>query len=133
MTGRAKTMSPRAHADALVEALSGLSSAPEWTLLTQVRSHAAPYEVLRIADAIAVRTTGAPEAPIEIHGFEAKRSRSDWLRELSTPEKSGPFVVPAPWKRVVLALSELPDGWGLEHEPEGSPSPRGGFRDGFGG
>jgi hypothetical protein len=92
---------------------------PEWALFTEVRSSTGDVDVLRTADAIAVRMWGGGW---HLVGFEAKTSRTDWLRELRRPEKSGPLklfcsawylVVPAPWKHVVLGPTELPDRWGL--------------------
>jgi hypothetical protein len=108
--------------------LRRLYSAPEWSLFTQVRTSTGDVEVLRTADAIAVRMWGEGW---HLHGFEAKTSRADWLRELRRPDKSGPLklfcsawylVTPAPWKHVVLALSELPDRWGLIEVGTGAPS-----------
>jgi hypothetical protein len=107
--------------------LRRLYSAPEWSLHTQVRTSTGDVEVLRTADAIAVRMWGDGW---HLHGFEAKVSRADWLHELRRPEKAGPLklfcsswwlVVPAPWKHVVLALSELPDRWGLIEVGTGAP------------
>lgn len=109
-----------APAFSLRSALDPLYPAPEWGVFTDVRSSTGVPDVLRIADAIAVQLL--PSSGWRIHGFEVKRSRSDWLRELRTPEQSGPLklfcacwylVVPAPWKRVLLGVSELPDLWGL--------------------
>ena len=63
-----------------------------------------------------------PSRGWEAHGFELKVSRSDFTRELRHPEKSTTIkayctgwslVVPAPWKRVLLSLGELPESWGL--------------------
>lgn len=107
--------------------LRALYSSPEWALCTQVRTSTGAVDVLRTADAIAVRLWGDGWC---IHGFEAKTSRADWLRELRRPEKSGPLklfcsawylVVPAPWKHVVLSLTELPDRWGLIEVGTGAP------------
>lgn len=121
----------RARAPALIARLrETLYAAPEWALFDQVRSTTgAGVEVLRTADAIAAHTWG-PAETWRLHGLEVKLSRPDWLRELARPEKAAPIklfcaawylVVPAPWKRVVLAAGELPDGWGLLEVGTGDP------------
>ncbi len=100
--------------------LAALYAPPAWALFTEVRSATGPHDVLRIADAIAVDTLERPRW--RIHGFELKRDRKDWVREREDPAKSAPLrlfcaawylVTPAPWKRVVLSLRELPARWGL--------------------
>lgn len=107
------------HADTLIKKLEDLYPSDEWAMLRQVRNTTGCAEVLRYADALALRLYGAD---FEIHGFEVKASRADWLRELDDPSKAAPMklfcrawwlVVPAPWKRIVLAISELPEMWGL--------------------
>jgi hypothetical protein len=112
-----RPLSPRAQASRLIAALAALFA--EWVVLEQVRSVPVLSGVFRFADALAVYV-GAEGWTV--HGFDAKRSRNDWTRELAHPEKSAPFrlfctqwslVVPAPWKHVVLTLDELPDRWGL--------------------
>src|SRR4051794_27338452 len=111
-------LSPRPTSGNL-RSLHRLYAAPEWALLTEVRNATGVHEVLRVADAIAVQLWGGTW---RVHGFELKTSRADWLRELRHPEKCGPLkafcsawylVTPAPWKRVVMSLTELPDRWGL--------------------
>jgi hypothetical protein len=112
----------------LIGGLAALYEAPEWALFTEVRSSTGPHDVLRIADAFAVHTL---DRPWRMHGFEMKRSRKDWQRELSDPAKSAPLrlfcsswwlVVPCPWKHVVLSLRELPALWGLIEVGTGAPS-----------
>lgn len=87
-----------------------------WILAEHVRSKAG-FDAPRVADAIAIDTW--PSKGLELHGFEVKVSRSDWLTELRQPEKSEPFrrfcdrwwlVVP---DRQIVRAGELPDGWGL--------------------
>lgn len=108
------------RAPSFLSSLRSLYAAPEWALFTEVRSSTGSTEILRTADAIAVHLWGGDRW--RLHGFEAKASRADWLRELKHPEKSGPLklfcaawylVVAAPWKNIVLHLRELPDRWGL--------------------
>ena len=112
-----RPLSPRAEASRLVTALTALFEG--WLLFEQVRSLPGLAEAFRFADALALNPE--PTGWI-LDGFEAKRTRVDWTHELSQPEKSAPFrlwcrhwwlVVPAPWKKVVLTLEELPDLWGL--------------------
>lgn len=72
---------------------------------------------LRTADALAIDTWLSKG--MELHGFEVKCSRSDWLTELKAPEKSEPFrAICDRWWLVVSDASfvkdgELPHGWGL--------------------
>jgi hypothetical protein len=102
--------------------------APEWALLTEVRTATGDTEGLRIADVIAVSLW--PSRGSRIHGIEIKLSRGDFLRERARPAKSAPFralcsawylATPAPWKRLLLSRSELPDGWGLLEVGTGDP------------
>ena len=74
------------------------------------------------SDAIAMQTW--PSKGLEIHGFEIKATRSDWLRELDKPEKNrtwqelvDAWYVVAP--KDVVHLAELPPDWGLM-VPKGS-------------
>lgn len=87
-----------------------------WIVAEKVRNGAG-FAATRTADAIAIDTW--PSKGLEIHGFEVKCSRSDWLTELKCPEKSEPFrrfcdrwwLVAA--SRDIVKPRELPDGWGL--------------------
>lgn len=71
----------------------------------------------RTADAIAMSLW--PSRGLELHGFEIKRTRGDWLKELSRPIKAEPifrymdrwWVVTANSK--VVEKGELPPKWGL--------------------
>lgn len=87
---------------------------PEWALFFEV-ADATGARHRRWADAIAINLF--PSRGLEIHGFEVKVSRSDWLRELRNPEKSVPvqqycdrwwIVAPA----ATIASGELPSTWG---------------------
>lgn len=72
---------------------------------------------MRTADALAIDTWQSKG--MELHGFEVKCTRSDWLTELKQPEKSAPFrdVCDRWWLVIADAAmvkpGELPDGWGL--------------------
>lgn len=87
---------------------------PEWALFFEV-ADATGARHRRWADAVAINLF--PSRGLEIHGFEVKVSRSDWLRELKNPEKSVPvqqycdrwwIVAPA----ATIAPGELPPTWG---------------------
>lgn len=87
---------------------------PEWALFFEV-ADATGARHNRWADAVAINLF--PSRGLEIHGFEVKVSRSDWLRELKNPEKSVPvqqycdrwwIIAPAG----IIAAGELPPTWG---------------------
>jgi hypothetical protein len=116
----------------LISKLRELYPSPEWALFSEVRSSVGAVveiDTIRRADALAVRAWG-PAAKWSIRGFEVKRSRSDWLRELAQPEKAAAIsrfcetwtlVVPAPSNRIVLSVHELPEGVGLIEIGAGVP------------
>jgi hypothetical protein len=114
--------------DTILVGLRRRYPAPEWSLLSEVRTATGDVEGLRIADAIAVALW--PSNGGRIHGIEIKLSRGDFLRERARPAKSAPFralcsawylATPAPWKRLLLSRSELPEGWGLLEVGTGDP------------
>jgi hypothetical protein len=87
-----------------------------WVFCTHVRD-AAGFDGLRTADAVALDLW--PSKGLELHGFEVKISRADWLRELKHPDKHrgvGRYcdrwwlVVP---DRTIVRAGELPTDWGL--------------------
>lgn len=86
---------------------------PEWGLLFNVSIH----QGARYVDALAHsqwRSRG-----LQLHGFEFKASRSDWLRELKRADKAdAAFAYCHYWWLVVgdtkiVKEGELPAGWGL--------------------
>jgi len=90
--------------------------APGWALLEEVRD-AAGWDAKRSIDALALslfRSGG-----LELHGFEIKASRGDWLRELRDPEKADATAKFCDrwWLAVesadVVLDGELPPTWGL--------------------
>lgn len=89
---------------------------PEWATFSQVRN-AAGFSATRTLDAIAINTW--PSRGLEVHGFECKSSRGDWLREKDDPEKAEVFVQFCDrWWLVagrddLVHPGELPVGWGL--------------------
>jgi hypothetical protein len=89
---------------------------PEWAFFEQL-SNATGGGGSRTADALAMnmwRSRG-----LEVHGFEVKVSRSDWLRERKMPEKADEIAIYCDrWWLVVADASlihpgELPPAWGL--------------------
>lgn len=102
----------------LVEALRKLyPQARGWILLPQVRD-ATGAGAGRTADAIAMNAW--PSRGLEVHGFEVKATRADWLRELRQPAKAESvfafcdrwwLVTPDVAPPIVTPL-ELPGGWG---------------------
>ena len=90
---------------------------PEWAFIRQVRNRTGYGKVERYADAIALNLW--PSRGMELHGFEAKCSRSDWLSELKNIEKSCAIQKYCDrWWIVVSDESfvqdgELPVTWGL--------------------
>jgi hypothetical protein len=100
----------------LHEALTNSFPAPAYTVMREVRD-ATGFDAVRSADAIAVgmyRSCGR-----EIWGFEMKVTRSDWLKELSLPEKAESLMRYCHrWSLLVPDASlvhegELPSTWGL--------------------
>lgn len=89
---------------------------PAWRLLEEVRN-AAGFSASRTADAIAMSLW--PSRGLEVHGFEVKASRNDWIRERDAPEKAEAvskycdrwwLVVEA---EAIVKDGELPPTWGL--------------------
>lgn len=89
--------------------------APEFAFFTQF-SRSTGYAG-RIADAIAINLW--PSRGLEVHGFEVKVSRGDWLHELKHPEKAEPIARYCDrwWIAVgdksIIHEGELPPTWGL--------------------
>lgn len=88
---------------------------PEWVLGFEVRNSTG-FGASRAADAIAMNCYQSKG--LEIHGFEVKVARSDWLRELRDGDKAETMaqfcdrwwiVAPAG----VVERAELPKTWGL--------------------
>jgi hypothetical protein len=92
-------------------------AAPEFAFLPQVRSRTGYGGPIRTADAMAMGLY--PSRGLELHGFEIKVSRSDWLRELKEPDKAEEIVRHCDrwWIAVsdekIVAPGELPPTWGL--------------------
>lgn len=86
----------------------------EWALAFEVSD--TPGSPNRYADAIAMNLW--PSRGLSIHGFEFKVNRSDWLKELKSPEKAEVIAKYCDhWWVVttqgIVKPSELPPLWGL--------------------
>ncbi len=101
----------------VMDALSNRHDAPAWAFLPQVRSATGYVNGVRTADAIAMSLW--PCRGIELHGFEVKVSRNDWVRELKNPAKAEDIAAFCDrWWIVVghnaiVRDDELPPTWGL--------------------
>jgi len=100
----------------LKEALRKRCNPPEWAIFFEV-ANGPGATFRRYADAVAMSLF--PSRGLEVHGFEIKRDRRDWLRELKAPEKAETIasycdywwiVVP---DKAIVKDGELPPGWGL--------------------
>lgn len=97
----------------LRSALRNRLDANEWVLCFEVAGF---RDGVRYADAIGVNLWASKS--YEVHGFEVKATRSDWLRELREGGKSDYFFCRThrwyvvAWTGIVLK-TELPKGWGL--------------------
>lgn len=93
----------------------GNGGSGEWAFLTHVRDEAG-FSSTRTLDAVALGLW--PSRGFELHGFEVKVSRSDWLRELADPAKAERFIERLDRFWIVAAEGvakpgEMPHGWGL--------------------
>lgn len=101
----------------IMKALASRYAAPAWAFLPQVRNGTGFLRVTRTADALALGLW--PSRGMELHGFEVKASRSDWIRELKEPAKADEiFRFCDRWWVVVgddkiVQSGELPPTWGL--------------------
>lgn len=102
-------------------ALRARFCAPEWAIMFEVGDGTGMNQ-RRWADAVAMNLW--PSRGLEIHGFEVKASRSDWLRELKNPAKAESiqrycdrwWIVAPPG---VVKDGELPPTWGLYEAKDG--------------
>ncbi|ATI15728.1 hypothetical protein [Bordetella phage vB_BbrM_PHB04] len=102
-------------------ALRARFCAPEWAIMFEVGDGTGTNQ-RRWADAVAMNLW--PSRGLEIHGFEIKASRSDWLRELKNPAKAESvqrycdrwWIVAPPG---VVKDGELPPTWGLYEAKDG--------------
>jgi hypothetical protein len=101
------------------EALRKKYAPPEWLLFFELRNQTGYGKgTVRYADAMAFNLF--PSRGQEIHGFEFKRTRKDFLRELKDPEKSADLQkycdrwwIIALDNEVVRPSDAFPPTWGL--------------------
>jgi hypothetical protein len=107
---------PAFTADDLIARLSARHRPPEWAFFQQVPSSTGGAGS-RTADAVAMNLW--PSRGLEVHGFEVKISRNDWLRELKAPAKADEIAGYCDRFWLVVADAtivhpgELPATWGL--------------------
>lgn len=101
----------------LFQALRPIYPPEQFALLPQVSNGTGANRNRRHADGIALGLW--PSRGIDLHGFEIKCYRGDWLRELKAPAKAEEIAqycnywwIVAPTAEMVPA-EELPRGWGL--------------------
>lgn len=100
----------------IIAALAKRHPAPAWAFLEQVRNGTGWAKEPRTADALAMSCW--PSRGLELHGFEVKVSRGDWIRELAAPAKAEEILAYCDrWWLVtptkgVLKEGELPPTWG---------------------
>lgn len=99
----------------IFQKLLGKFPPPAFVLLPQCRS-ATGAGMIRTADALGASVW--PSRGLYLFGIEIKVSRSDWRKELATPEKADEiqqfcrhWYVAAP--KGIVPLDEVPDTWGL--------------------
>lgn len=87
-----------------------------YAVLSQVRNATGAGPVTRTADALVMSLW--PSRGLTLSGFEIKVSKSDWKKELSTPEKAeeiarfcDTWYVAAP--PGIVRVEDLPPAWGL--------------------
>lgn len=104
-------------AEQVIAALAARYPTNAWAFLTQVRNGTGWAREPRTADALALGLW--PSRGLELHGFEVKVSRGDWLAELKAPEKADAIArFCHRWWLVVghaeiVQPGELPAAWGL--------------------
>ena len=100
----------------IIERLGSKFSSPEYGFITQVRNGTG-YMANRTADAMAMSLW--PSRGLHIYGFEVKASRTDWLKELKSPDKADAMAIYCHYWYVVVGSAdiireeELPKTWGL--------------------
>ena len=106
------------HEAAVIAALKERFCAPAWALIPHVRNGTGYQRTTpRTADAIAMSLW--PSRGLELHGFEVKVSRADWVKELENPAKAESICrfCDRWWLTVgdaeIVWAGELPPTWGL--------------------
>lgn len=102
--------------EALIDMIGARHAPPEWAFLRNV-ANMTGYGASRAADGIAFGLW--PSRGMTLRGFEAKTSRSDWLRELKNPAKADEISAYcdewwiAAADNTIVKEGELPPAWGL--------------------
>lgn len=105
---------PRLDERGILDLLHARFCQPEWALLEQVADKTGWAS--RTLDAVAMSLW--PSRGLEVHGFEVKVHRGDWMREKRNPEKAEDFFKHFDrfWlvaESDIVAEGELPPTWGL--------------------
>lgn len=107
----------RLSESALTARLAERFAAPEYAFIPQVRNSTGFSRVTRTADAVAMSLW--PSRGLELHGFEIKSDRRDWVREKADPAKAEEIAsfcdrwwLVCGGEQMVLP-GELPATWGL--------------------
>ena len=105
----------------ITQLLRAKYAAPEWAFLAQVKNRTGYGGKERYMDGLAMGLY--PSRGMELHGFEIKVSRGDWLHELKQPDKAEQtvkfcnrfwVVVPQDDDLPIVRPAELPVTWGLQ-------------------
>ena len=109
-----KTVNFLTHTD-LKKSIRSRYEASHWVVIDEVRD-ASGFDSTRSIDTIAFGLYSS--RGYEVHAFECKASRSDWLKELQQPDKADEFakITDKFWivaNKGVVEKEELPIGWGL--------------------
>lgn len=100
----------------IITRLAEKYSSPNFGFLTQVRNGTG-YMSNRTADAMAMSLW--PSRGLHVYGFEVKASRTDWQKELKSPEKAEAMAMYCHYWYLVIGHEdiikedELPKTWGL--------------------
>lgn len=107
---------PNIKASDLVDLIRNKFSPPAWAFFSNV-ANGTGFSVSRYADAMAMGIW--PSRGLELHGFEVKISRTDWIKELRNPQKADDMIyycdfwwVVVPDEKIIQH-GELPINWGL--------------------
>lgn len=101
-----------------IEALKGRYGSGPYLVLPEVRNQTGFGSQERRADAIVLSLW--PSKGLDVHGYEVKASRADWLNELKQPEKADTFFrLCTRWSLLAMESSivkkgEIPETWGYE-------------------
>ena len=108
----------------ILDALRERHPAPAWAFLEHV-GNGTGRNACRTADALAMSLW--PSRGLELHGFEVKSARSDWLRELQDPAKADEIAtrchrwwIVAAEDGIVAQDDLFPQTWGLMVVREGA-------------